>query len=672
MSASDKSKAAERIADLRQRINHHNYLYYVQDRPEVSDAEYDRQMDELKQLESRYPDLVTDDSPTQRVGAAPAREFGAVRHGIPMLSLDNAFDEETFREFDRRVRDRLERNDVEYVAEPKLDGLSLNLRYREGVLVQAGTRGDGAMGEDVTTNVRTIGSIPLRLRGEDAPTQVEVRGEVVIRIKEFERLNATRQSEGEKAFANPRNAAAGSLRQLDPNITAKRPLTFFTWGVGASSEAVGGSYTEILDRLREWGFRINEYVETVKGADACLDYYHRLMEQRDDLPFEIDGVVFKVNALSERDILGFTARAPRWAVAFKLPAREETTVINDIIPSVGRTGVITPVADLAPVHVGGVIVSRATLHNLDEVRRKDVRIGDTVMVRRAGDVIPEITTVVMDKRPSGAKEWQMPEHCPVCGSDVVREEDTAYHRCIGGLGCSAQLEGAVLHLASRRALDIDGLGERLVQQLISREMVATVADVFRLKKDQLVSLERMADRSAENLLAAIERAKDTTLTRFLYGLGIPHVGEVTAKNLAEAFGDLGPLMEASVDDLAAIRDVGAVMAEEIHRFFEQPHNLDVIDALIDNGLHWEVIEVINGPRPLDGKTLVLTGALEDFTRDDAKAAIEALGGRVTGSVSKKTDYVVVGADPGSKRDKAEQLGVELLDESGFKELLEQR
>ncbi len=409
MSSTDKTQAAERIADLRQRINHHNYLYYVQDRPEVSDAEYDRLMEELKDLEAEFPDLVTADSPTQRVGAAPAEEFGEVRHGIPMLSLDNAFDEDSFRDFDRRVRERLERDQVDYVAEPKLDGLSLNLRYQEGVLTQAGTRGDGSVGEDVTANVRTIGSIPLRLRGNDAPALVEIRGEVVIRVKDFERLNQTRQDEGEKPFANPRNAAAGSLRQLDPNVTAKRPLTFFTWGVGDSSESVGDSYTGILDRLGEWGFRINEYVETVTGADACLDYYHRLMEQRDDLPFEIDGVVFKVNGLSERDILGFTARAPRWAVAFKLPAREETTVVNDIIPSVGRTGVITPVADLEPVHVGGVIVSRATLHNLDEVRRKDVRIGDTVMVRRAGDVIPEVTTVVMDKRPAGAAEWDMPE-----------------------------------------------------------------------------------------------------------------------------------------------------------------------------------------------------------------------------------------------------------------------
>ena len=540
MSSTDKTQAAERIADLRQRINHHNYLYYVQDRPEVSDAEYDRLMEELKDLEAEFPDLVTADSPTQRVGAAPAEEFGEVRHGIPMLSLDNAFDEDSFRDFDRRVRERLERDQVDYVAEPKLDGLSLNLRYQEGVLTQAGTRGDGSVGEDVTANVRTIGSIPLRLRGNDAPALVEIRGEVVIRVKDFERLNQTRQDEGEKPFANPRNAAAGSLRQLDPNVTAKRPLTFFTWGVGDSSEPVGDSYTGILDRLGEWGFRINEYVETVTGADACLDYYHRLMEQRDDLPFEIDGVVFKVNGLSDRDILGFTARAPRWAVAFKLPAREETTVVNDIIPSVGRTGVITPVADLEPVHVGGVIVSRATLHNLDEVRRKDVRIGDTVMVRRAGDVIPEVTTVVMDKRPAGAAEWEMPEQCPVCGSDVVREEDTAYHRCIGGLGCSAQLEGAVLHLASRRALDIDGLGERLVQQLISRKMVATVADVFRLHKGS-TGLAGAHGRPFRPESAGRHRARqEHDPAAVSVCAGDSPRGGGHRQDLAEAFGDLQP------------------------------------------------------------------------------------------------------------------------------------
>lgn len=660
-----------RAAELREAIDHHNYRYYVLDDPTVADAEYDALLRELEALEADHPELVTADSPTQRVGAEPSEAFGEVRHDLPMLSLANIFSEQALLDFDRRVRDRLGDGEVDYVCEPKLDGLSVSLRYENGRLAQAGTRGDGRVGEDITANLRTVRSVPLRLHGGPGPGRLEVRGEVVIRKRDFERLNRQRLAAGERVFANPRNAAAGSLRQLDPRVTARRPLTFFTFGVGAASEPLGERHSEVLERLRGWGFRVNEEVERTRGAAGCLDYYRRLLERRDALDYEIDGVVYKVDDLASRERLGFTARAPRWAGAHKLPAREATTVVEDILPSVGRTGVITPIAALRPVAVGGVTVSRASLHNLDEVHRKDVRVGDTVMVRRAGDVIPEVVGVVPERRPDGAAAWEMPASCPVCGSEVLRLEGEAAHRCVAGLYCPAQRTGAVRHFVSRHAMDIDGLGDKLVLQLVDRELIGTVADLYHLDRDTLLGLERMGAKSADNLLAAIDRSRETTLPRFLYALGIGQVGEVTARALAEHFGDLEPLMRADEAALVDVPDVGPVVAQSVAHFFAQPHNREVVQGLRDAGMHWPRIETAaaGGEAPLAGRTFVLTGALEGYTRDEARARIEALGGKVTGSVSGKTDYVVVGEEPGSKRDKAERLGIKLLDETAFRELI---
>lgn len=601
----------------------------------------------------------------------PAEGFGEVTHAEPMLSLDNAFEEADLAEFDRRVRQALGLDPVVYVAEPKLDGLSVSIRYEDGRLVRAGTRGDGRVGEAITENVRTIRSVPLRLRGEGWPPVMEVRGEVVIRRADFERLNEQRLADGERPFANPRNAAAGSLRQLDPRITARRRLTFFTFGVAAAGR-LAASHHEVLDKLAGWGFRVNERVERVRGLDGCREYYQRLLADRDELSFEIDGVVYKVDDLDAREELGFTARAPRWAIAWKLPAQEATTVVRRILPSVGRTGAITPVAELEPVGVGGVTVSRATLHNLDEVRRKDVRKGDTVMVRRAGDVIPEITAVVTEKRPEGAEPWAMPAECPVCGSEVLRLDDEAVHRCMGGLYCPAQREGALLHFASRKALDIDGLGEKVVSQLVERGMVRSPADLFTLEHCQLAGLERMGDKSADNLVAALDKARRTTLPRFLYALGIQHVGEVTARRLAEHFGSLEAIMNADESALAETPDVGPVVAQAIAHFFAEPHNREVVQALRAAGVTWEEVDPAErGEQPLAGRTFVLTGTLSGMTRDEAKAALEALGARVSGSVSKKTDYLVAGEKAGSKLAKAESLGVEVLDEQALQALLQE-
>lgn len=668
-------QARSRAASLREQLEHHNYRYYVLDDPEISDAEYDRLMDELQGLESDYPALKTPSSPTQRVGAAPLSEFSESRHETPMQSLANAFESGDVEDFDRRLRESLGVDSVEYVGEPKLDGTSINLHYVDGALVEAATRGDGEVGEDITANARTIGSIPLQLRTDQPPARLEVRGEVVIRHRDFERLNQTRLERGERLFANPRNAAAGSLRQLDSRITASRPLTLFAFGIGHCSESMPKTHYAVLQQLREWGFLINDRVERLTGAAGCLDYHERLVEDREQLDYEIDGAVYKVNDRSAWDRLGSTARAPRWALAHKLPAREATTLLEDIIPSVGRTGVITPVAALSPVEVGGVTVSRATLHNLDEVQRKDVRVGDTVMIRRAGDVIPEVVSVVASQRPADARPWSMPERCPVCGSDVVRLDDEAAHRCMGGLFCPAQRVGAIMHFVSRRAMDIDGLGEKLVEQLVERERVATVVDLYRLTRSDLLGLDRMGEKSSDNLLKAIAASRQTTLARFLYALGISQVGEVTAKNLAGHFAGLEPLMAADEEALVEVPDIGPVVAESITRFFAQSHNREVIDGLIEAGVHWPDPQSQKAPRaddlPLAGKTFVLTGSLEAFTRDEAKARIEQLGGKVTSSVSGKTDYVVAGADPGSKRDKAEALGVTLLDEAAFGDLIEQ-
>jgi DNA ligase (NAD+) len=663
-------RARARVEHLRREIERHNELYHGQDAPEISDPEYDQLFRELADLEAKHPELATPDSPTRRVGAKAARGFGEIRHRLPMTSMDNAFSDEQVREWDRRCRQGLERESVAYTAEPKFDGASVSLRYEKGKLVQAGTRGDGATGEDVTANVRTIRTVPQQLSGKGWPEILEVRGEVVIPKKGFERLNAEQLERGQRLFANPRNAAAGSLRQLDPRVSASRPLAFFPWGLGEQSQPIATRYAEVTRRLRDWGFAITDYFRALSGVEECLAYYTKMIEERDKLPFEIDGVVYKVDDLRARDQLGFTARAPRWAIAHKLPAQEGTTVIENIEPSVGRTGVITPVALLRSVQLSGANVTHATLHNSDEVERKDVRIGDTVIVRRAGDVIPEIVSVVETRRPPGTKPWRMPSKCPQCGSEVVREEGEVAHRCMGGLFCPAQRMGAILHFASRHAMDVNGLGDKLVEQLIGTKLVRTVADLYRIDREKLIDLERMAEKSADNLLAQIERSKETTLERFLYALGIPQVGTASAELLAEHFGSLEAVMEAEPETLQQVHGVGPRMADDVHRFFRQEHNREVIDALRRAGVRWRAGEARSRvPQTLAGKTFVLTGGLSTMTRDEAKRSLKARGAKVAESVSKKTDYLVAGENPGSKLDKARELGVDVIDETALKQLL---
>ncbi len=658
-------EAARRIAELRREINHHNHLYYVLDAPQIPDAAYDRLLRELQALEAQHPELVTPDSPTQRVGGEPLKAFGQITHAVPMLSLDNAFSDEEVAEFDRRVRERLGCDgEIEYVAEPKLDGLAISLRYVDGLLEQAATRGDGVTGENVTLNVRTIASVPLRLLGEGYPRVLEVRGEVYMPKAEFEALNRRAIAEGEKPFANPRNAAAGSLRQLDPRITARRKLAIFCYGVGeVEGGALPDSHFDTLQSLKQWGLRISPDIALVGGVDGLLHYYRAIAERREALAYEIDGVVYKVNRLADQQQLGFVARAPRWAIAHKFPAQEELTTVLDIEVQVGRTGAITPVARLAPVHVGGVVVSNATLHNEDEVRRKDVRVGDTVVVRRAGDVIPEVVSVVLAKRPQGATAFEMPSRCPVCGSDIIKAEGEAVARCSGGLFCAAQRKQAIKHFASRKAMDIEGLGDKLVDQLVDADLVHDVADLYKLTHAQLASLERMGDKSATNLLAAIEKSKATTLPKFLFALGIREVGEATARSLALHYGTLEAIESADEEALQNVADVGPIVAAHIRAFFHQSHNIEVIDKLLKAGIHWPVVEAPRADaQPLLGQTYVLTGTLSTLTRSDAKARLQALGAKVSGSVSKKTNYLVAGADAGSKLAKAEQLGVDILSE----------
>ena len=662
---------AARAAALREQINYHNYRYYALDDPEISDAEFDGLMRELQSIEARHPELVTPDSPTQRVGSAPVAAFGEVRHELAMLSLDNAYSEEEAREFDRRVREGLKAAVVQYSAEPKMDGLAVSLMYEDGVLVSAATRGDGYTGEDVTQNVRTLHSIPLRLVGEHHPRRLEVRGEVYMPRRGFVELNLRQQARGEKLFANPRNAAAGSLRQLDPRITASRPLMMYCYGVGVVE---GGDlperHSDILNRLKQWGLRVSPERAVVQGIDGCLAYYSDMALKRADLPYDIDGVVYKVDELAQQRRLGFVSRAPRWALAHKFPAEEATTVVTAIDVQVGRTGALTPTARLQPVSVGGVTVSNATLHNEDEVHRKDVRVGDTVIVRRAGDVIPEVVGVLKERRPADASVYQMPTHCPACGSDAVRIEGESVTRCTGELVCPAQRKEAILHFAARRAMNIDGLGEKVVDQLVDQGLVRTVADLYHLSHDQLMSLERMGPKSAENLLHALEKSKQTTLARFLHALGIREVGEATAQTLAAHFGALEPIIEADETVLQEVSDVGPVVAQRIAAFFREHHNREVIDKLLAAGVHWPALPRRAANSPLAGKTFVLTGTLHGMTRDEAKERLQALGAKVSGSVSGKTDYVVVGEDPGSKRDKAVALGVKVVDEAEFTRLLQ--
>jgi DNA ligase (NAD+) len=660
-----------RAEQLREQIEFHNYRYYVLDDPQVPDAEYDRLLRELQALEAEHPELISADSPTQRVGANPLSAFGEVKHEIPMLSLDNAFDDDEVGEFDRRVREKLEVETVDYTAEPKLDGLAVSLLYEDGILVRGATRGDGSSGEDITQNVRTIQSIPLKLLGQGYPRRLEVRGEVFISHAGFAALNEHQQAQEQKLFANPRNAAAGSLRQLDPRITAQRPLEIYCYGIGlVEGGNLPDSHSGILKQLRDWGLRVYAGLEKVTGLAGCIEYYKKLGEQRSSLPFDIDGVVFKVDRLDYQQQMGFVSRAPRWAIARKFPAQEELTTVLDIVVQVGRTGAITPVARLEPVFVGGVTVTNATLHNEDEVRRKDVRVGDTVIVRRAGDVIPEVVSVIKKRRPKGARAFVMPTVCPVCGSDVEKIEGEAVARCSGGLYCEAQRKEAIKHFASRRAMDIEGLGDKLVEQLVDQQLIDDVAGLFSLDVEVLAGMERMGEKSATNLIAALEKSKETTLDRFLYALGIREVGDATARSLAQAFGDLDELMKADVAQLEAIRDIGPVVAAHVVHFFRQSHNLDVIDSLRNAaGIHWPAIEVVRY-QPLAGQTYVLTGTLGSMTRDEAKTQLQALGAKVSGSVSGKTTAVVAGENAGSKLARAESLGIRVMSEEELARLLD--
>ncbi|MCW9022364.1 MAG: NAD-dependent DNA ligase LigA [Sedimenticola sp.] len=665
------ASAMSRAVELRDLINLHNYHYYALDDPQIPDSEYDRLLRELQDLESQYPDLVTSESPTQRVGALPLDGFGEVTHRVPMLSLDNAFTDQEMQDFDRRVRERLDYSEaVLYAAEPKLDGLAISLRYEGGVLVQAATRGDGSKGEDVTLNVRTIPSVPLRLIGDDWPEVLEVRGEIYMPLAGFNQLNIRAQASGEKGFANPRNAAAGSLRQLDPRITAQRPLAMYCYGFGEiSSGPLADTQSEGIKRLTDWGLRISPEMRVVKGVEGCLDYYRQMGERRASLDYDIDGVVFKVDSLDQQRQLGFVSRAPRWAIAQKFPAQEEMTELLAIDIQVGRTGALTPVARLQPVTVAGVTVTNATLHNEDEIKRKDIRVGDTVIIRRAGDVIPQVVRSIAERRPANALPFVMPDHCPECGSDVIRDEAEATIRCSGGLFCPAQRRQAIKHFAARRAMDVEGLGDKLVDQLVAVGLVETPADLYKLTLPAVEGLERMGRKSAENLLQALEKSKQTTFGRFLFALGIREVGEATANALAKHYGTLDQLMQADTEALQQVSDVGPIVAEHLVTFFKQPHNQEVIQALLDAGVEWEPVEMPDvDSLTLAGKTFVITGTLS-LPRDEIKQKLLNLGAKVTGSVSKKTDYLIAGEDAGSKRAKAEALGVVILDEDQLNALL---
>jgi DNA ligase (NAD+) len=672
-SKADEAKRvdARRAVALRELLDRYNYRYHALDDPEVPDAEYDRLMVELRDIEARHPDLTTPDSPTQRVGSAPLAAFGTVRHLIPMLSLDNAFSEEEVRDFDRRVRERAgPETVVRYSAEPKLDGLAVSARYESGVFVQGATRGDGETGEDVTSNLRTIKALPLKLRGLHPPRVLEVRGEVFMPLAGFERFNREALARGEKTLVNPRNAAAGSLRQLDPRMTAARPLDLFIYGVGhVEGGDLPGHHSEVLKMLRGFGFKICPQTRVVESVEGCLAYFQDIGAARATLPYQIDGVVYKVDDIELQRELGFVSRAPRWAIAHKFPAEEALTTVLGIEFQVGRTGALTPVARLAPTFVGGVTVSNATLHNIDEMTRKDVRVGDTVVIRRAGDVIPEVVRVLLERRIAGARAIELPTHCPVCGSPVVRESDQAIARCSGGRTCPAQRKEEIKHFASRRALDIQGLGDKLVEQLVDRDWVKTPADLFELEPVQLETLERMAEKSAQKIHAAVLAAKRTTLPRFLYALGIRDVGEATALALAQHFGDARALADASVEEIQRVQDVGPIVAGSIRAYFDSAENRRLLERLLASGIQWPPMERPKGTGNVAGKTFVITGTLEQMSRDAARDALLERGGKVTGSVSKKTDYLVAGADPGGKLDKARELGVEVLDEAAFLALL---
>ena len=670
---------AEQIATLRNLIRHHEYCYYVLDAPEIPDVEYDKLIKQLQSLEHDHPELITSDSPTQRVGGVPLSQFASVKHELPMLSLDNVFDELSFNAFNKRVKDRLHLSDsqsVDYCCELKLDGLAVSLLYENGRFIRAATRGDGTTGEDITANVKTIKTIPLVLQGENIPTRLEVRGEVFMTHKGFAKLNAEAEKRNERTFANPRNAAAGSLRQLDAKITAKRPLSFFCYGVGINEgTTLPDNHYDRLMQFKAWGLPVSNKVQIRQGAQEALAYFHEIGEQRMSLGFDIDGVVIKVNSIAQQEELGFVARAPRWATAFKFPAQEEVTKLNKVDFQVGRTGAITPVARLEPVSVAGVIVSNATLHNSDEIVRLGIREGDYVTVRRAGDVIPQIVAVIQDRRPADSKEIIFPTHCPICGSLIVRDEGEAISRCAGGLICPAQRKEALKHFVSRRAMNVDGLGDKLIEQLVDKDYVKTPADLYKLTLPMLCSLDKVGEKLANNLINALQQSKSTSLNRFIFALGIPNVGEVTAENLVNQLGNLSAIENASLEQLQTVNDVGEVIAESIVDFFQEPHNRDVIEQLTsaEIGIHWPDVEIqaLTIDSPFTGKTVVLTGTLSQLTRDEAKDKLKKLGAKVTGSVSKKTDLVIAGEAAGSKLTKAEELGIKVIDEQEMIDLLSQ-
>ena len=668
----DRSEAERQIEQLRQEIHSHNYRYYVLDEPAITDAEYDQLLRRLRELEAAYPELIRPDSPTQRVGAAPSEAFGTVLHSLPMLSLDNAFSPAEVRDFDERVRRQLgQTTPIVYVAEPKIDGLAVELVYENGILIQGSTRGDGVRGEEITQNLRTIKTIPLRLRGDAhaaLPQRLEVRGEVYMTKRDFQRLNARREEDGEPTFANPRNASAGSLRQLDPRITASRPLDIFCYGLGRRDGMAFDTQWEMLQGLSRWGFKVNPLCERCQGIDAALAYYERLSDRREELPYEIDGVVFKVDSLALQEALGTRSRSPRWAIAYKFAPKQAVTRIREIAVQVGRTGALTPVARLDPVQVAGVEVSRASLHNPDEVARKDARAGDWVMVQRAGDVIPEIVEVLKDRRSGHEKPFEMPTQCPVCGSAVVRLQDEVVPRCVG-LVCPAKLRESIVHFASKRGMDIEGLGDKLVNQLVERGLVKDVGDLYFLTKDDLLKLDRLADKSATNLITAIERSKETTLPRLLYALGIRHVGEHVADVLARVYPGWQELQEAAYDELQSIHEIGPRIAQSLVTFFQDAGNRAVLEKLQRGGLRLSVPTRPAVEQSMRGKTLVFTGELQAMTRAEAKRLVEIRGARVTSSVSRTTSYVIAGTDPGSKLDQARKLGVPVLTEEEFKALL---
>ena len=667
----------QQVQQLRAQLEEYSYQYYVLDNPTVPDAEYDRLYRQLQQIEQQQPELIVADSPTQRVGAAPLSKFGQITHSLPMLSLDNAFDEAEFQAFCKRMADRLDSSTAfSFCCEPKLDGLAVSIRYENGVLVQAATRGDGFTGEDITSNVKTIRAVPLKLKGEAVPQVLEVRGEVFMPLAGFNAMNDKARLAGEKVFANPRNAAAGSLRQLDPRISAQRPLTFYAYGVGSVDDNNGlldqRSHYQRLMQLKDWGLPVCPEIRLVQGAEAALAYYQDILNRRSSLAYEIDGVVIKVADLAQQQALGFVARAPRWAIAFKFPAQEMLTTLQDVEFQVGRTGAITPVARLEPVQVGGVTVSNATLHNQDEIDRLGIKIGDSVIVRRAGDVIPQIVSVVLEQRPAEVRDIVFPQHCPVCGSAVERVSGEAVARCSGGLFCGAQLKESIKHFVARKAMDIDGLGDKLVEQLVEQQLIASPAGIYQLDMAALVGLERMAEKSALKLLAAIEQSKTTTLPRFIYALGIREVGEATALNLANHFTTLDALQSASLEQLLAVADVGTVVAEHIKGFFSEQHNQTVIASLLAAGIHWpDIAQLEVTEQPLAGQTIVLTGTLSAMGRDDAKAALQRLGAKVSGSVSAKTHAVIAGENAGSKLAKANELNVPVWDEARMLALFEQ-